>query len=74
MHIGDLVVPKTRHEAPMPRFDPLERWLGLVLALDTDGDPTIQWFDSGKVLGDPIPEFQSAVKVLQSVNYTPVAQ
>lgn len=74
MHIGDLVVPKTRWDSPVPRFNPLERWLGLVLALDTDGDPTIQWFDSGKVLGDPIPEFQSAVEVLQSVNYTPIAQ
>ena len=74
MHIGDLVVPRERSDAPMPRFDPLERWVGLVLAFDADGDPTIQWFDGGKTLGEPIPEFQSAVRLLQPINYTPVAQ
>jgi hypothetical protein len=74
MHIGDLVVPRERHPTLRPRFEPLARWLGLVLAFDDDGDPTIQWFDGGKALGEPIPEFQSAVRLLQPINYTPVAQ
>lgn len=64
MQIGDLVIDNARSLHGDPPW-PADGWLGIILEFDFDGDPLVQWFEKGELLGEALHEFKNTVKLLE---------